>query len=66
MTEGVGRMHQKGCNVLALDGHVDYIQVADFQGLEYPPNHKIGTGPKTLFHWNPWTADGSGAGETLP
>jgi prepilin-type N-terminal cleavage/methylation domain-containing protein/prepilin-type processing-associated H-X9-DG protein len=66
MTEGVGRMHKKGCNVLALDGHVDYIQVADFQGLEYPPNHKIGTGPKTLFHWNPWTADGSGAGETLP
>jgi len=66
LTEGVGKMHQNGCNVLAMDGHVDYILVADFQGLEYPPNHKSLQGPKTLFHWNPLTADGSGAGETLP
>jgi prepilin-type N-terminal cleavage/methylation domain-containing protein len=65
-SEGVGPMHQSGCNALAISGNVDYFKVSQFASLEYPPNHRSLAGPPTLFHWNPATADGSGLGETLP
>jgi prepilin-type N-terminal cleavage/methylation domain-containing protein len=63
--EGVGKMHFKGCNVLAIDGHVDFMLVRDFGGLSFPPNHFSFKGPRTLFHWNPKTVDGSGDSENL-
>ena len=64
-SEGVGPMHRSGCNALAIAGNVDYFKVSTFGSLSYPPNHAQLKGPKTLFHWNPRTDDGSGLGETL-
>jgi type II secretory pathway pseudopilin PulG len=64
-TEGVGPMHRSGCNAVAIAGNVDYFKVSTFGSLSYPPNHNTMKGPKTLFHWNPRTADGSGLGEAL-
>jgi prepilin-type N-terminal cleavage/methylation domain-containing protein len=59
MKEGVGGMHQNGCNALAIAGNVDYFQTNRFKALEYPPHSPAG--PKTLFHWSPKSDDGSGA-----
>jgi prepilin-type N-terminal cleavage/methylation domain-containing protein len=66
LTEGVGPMHDKGkgCNVLAVDGSAAMMKISDFRGLETPPS--LLNGPRTLFHWNPMTAAGTGVGETLP
>lgn len=65
-SEGVGPMHNKGrgCNTLAIDGHAAMMNTNDFVGLEKPAN--LLTGPPNLFHWNPWTANGAGVGETIP
>jgi hypothetical protein len=66
LPEGMGSMHFNGGNALTIAGNVDFIKIADFQKLEYPPNNLLGLGPKTLFHWNPMTPTGSGLGEVMP
>ena len=58
--EGIGRLHSKnGGNILAMDGHVQYLLVAQFKADSNTPLGKgAGPGGKTLLWWNPATADG--------
>jgi prepilin-type N-terminal cleavage/methylation domain-containing protein/prepilin-type processing-associated H-X9-DG protein len=57
--EGIGRLHGKdGGNILALDGHVDYIVTNVFNRLSL--NHGGGPGGKGLLWWDPNSADGGG------
>jgi len=49
--EGVGRLHQKGAIVLALGGHVQFV---DFKKFTTEQNNPV----KGLLWWNPWTANG--------
>jgi prepilin-type N-terminal cleavage/methylation domain-containing protein len=55
--EGIGRLHTKnGGNILAMDGHVDYMatnifsKISNFNGP--------GPGGRSLLWWNPWGTDG--------
>lgn len=58
--EGIGRLHSKnGGNILAMDGHVQYLLVRQFNADSNTPLGKgPGPGGKTLLWWNPATADG--------
>jgi prepilin-type N-terminal cleavage/methylation domain-containing protein len=49
--EGVGRWHVKGANILALDGHTDFIKFEKFRQEQNIPT-------KSLLWWNPKTANG--------
>jgi prepilin-type N-terminal cleavage/methylation domain-containing protein/prepilin-type processing-associated H-X9-DG protein len=56
-SEGIGRLHGKnGGNILALDGHVDYINTNVFNRLSI--NGGSGPGGKGLLWWNPASANG--------
>jgi hypothetical protein len=56
-SEGIGRLHGKdGGNILALDGHVDYITTNVFNRLSL--NGGPGPGGKGLLYWNPNSSDG--------
>jgi prepilin-type N-terminal cleavage/methylation domain-containing protein/prepilin-type processing-associated H-X9-DG protein len=55
--EGIGRLHGKnGGNILALDGHVDYINTNTFNRMSN--NRGGGPGGKGLLWWAPSIADG--------
>ncbi len=59
--EGIGRLHsKKGGNILALDGHVQFLQSLQFA---QDSNATLGNGApgpvgKTLLWWNPNSANG--------
>jgi prepilin-type N-terminal cleavage/methylation domain-containing protein/prepilin-type processing-associated H-X9-DG protein len=54
--EGVGYLHVKGANILALDGHVVFITHQQYTNeLSNPPAGVVGKG---LLWWNPKTKDG--------
>ncbi|HTA29149.1 MAG TPA: hypothetical protein VK731_01615, partial [Candidatus Cybelea sp.] len=58
-SEGIGRLHGKnGGNILALDGHVDYLNTNVFNKLSN--NHGTGPGGKGLLWWDPDTPNGGG------
>jgi prepilin-type N-terminal cleavage/methylation domain-containing protein/prepilin-type processing-associated H-X9-DG protein len=51
-SEGIGRLHGKnGGNILALDGHVDYLNTNVFNRLSL--NRGPGPGGKGLLWWDP-------------
>jgi prepilin-type processing-associated H-X9-DG protein len=55
--EGIGRLHGKdGGNILALDGHVDYIVTNIFNKISN--NGGSGPGGKGLLWWNPNSSNG--------
>jgi prepilin-type N-terminal cleavage/methylation domain-containing protein len=55
--EGIGRLHGKnGGNIMALDGHVDYINTNVFHDLA--SHHGGGPGGKGLLWWSTAFADG--------
>jgi prepilin-type N-terminal cleavage/methylation domain-containing protein/prepilin-type processing-associated H-X9-DG protein len=62
--EGIGRLHGKnGGNILALDGHVDYLNTNIFSKisnqLQGPYSMPGGEADgKNLLWWSPWTEDG--------
>jgi prepilin-type N-terminal cleavage/methylation domain-containing protein len=57
--EGVGHLHTKdGGNILALDGHVDYITLKVFELYANVPYN----GGKTLLWWSPQDKNGGGSG----
>jgi prepilin-type N-terminal cleavage/methylation domain-containing protein/prepilin-type processing-associated H-X9-DG protein len=58
--EGIGRLHTKnGGNVLALDGHVQYLLVRDFiKDSATPCGAGPGPGGKTFLWWSPCSANG--------
>jgi len=56
--EGIGRLHSgKGGNILALDGHVQFLTVLQFTA-ESNEGRGGGPGGKSLLWWNPRTRDG--------
>lgn len=56
-SEGIGRLHGKnGGNILALDGHVDYINTNTFNKISN--NRGGGPGGKGLLWWVPSIIDG--------
>jgi prepilin-type processing-associated H-X9-DG protein len=55
--EGIGPLHGKnGGNILAMDGHVDYMNTNTFDKLAN--NNGPGLGGKGLLWWNPWSVNG--------
>jgi prepilin-type N-terminal cleavage/methylation domain-containing protein len=56
-SEGIGRLHGKdGGNIVALDGHVDYLTTVVFnRESNYGGS---GRGGKGLLWWNPYSLDG--------
>jgi prepilin-type N-terminal cleavage/methylation domain-containing protein len=55
--EGIGRLHGKnGGNIMALDGHVDYVNTNTFNRIS--DNLGGGPGGKGLLWWAPSYADG--------
>jgi len=57
-SEGIGRLHSnKGGNILALDGHVQFLTIQQFT---VQSNQGKGSGPggKSWLWWNPRTANG--------
>jgi prepilin-type N-terminal cleavage/methylation domain-containing protein/prepilin-type processing-associated H-X9-DG protein len=59
--EGIGPLHDKNGNILALDGHVDFMGTNRFNSLSR--NKGDGTGGKGLLWWAPGIANG-GWGDT--
>jgi prepilin-type N-terminal cleavage/methylation domain-containing protein len=56
-SEGIGRLHGKnGGNIMALDGHVDYINTNTFDRMS--DHDGGGPGGKGLLWWNPYSLDG--------
>jgi prepilin-type N-terminal cleavage/methylation domain-containing protein len=56
-SDGIGPLHGKnGGNILALDGHVDYITTNVFDKISL--NTGSGPGGKGWLWWNPFSADG--------
>jgi len=56
-SEGIGRLHGKnGGNILALDGHVDYLNTTVFNKTSN--NRGPGPGGKGLLWWAPSIVDG--------
>jgi prepilin-type N-terminal cleavage/methylation domain-containing protein len=56
--EGLGRLHSKdGGNIVALDGHVDYLTVKKFAAQSLVP-YSAG---KTLLWWSPADPNGGGS-----
>lgn len=59
-TEGIGRLHsKKGGNILAVDGHVQFMLTTTFAQIANTP-HGSGPGPggKTLLIWDPCNSNG--------
>jgi prepilin-type processing-associated H-X9-DG protein len=58
--EGIGRLHSKlGGNILALDGHVQFLSATNFaRDSDIPYGKGPGPGGKTLLWWSPYTQDG--------
>ncbi len=50
-TEGIGRLHIKGANILAVGGSASFIKFEIFQNEQVDPK-------KNLLWWNPRTANG--------
>ncbi len=62
-TEGIGRLHnKKGGNILALDGHVQFLSSNLFR-IAGQPFPAPANAPKTLLWWSPWQANGHGPSE---
>jgi prepilin-type N-terminal cleavage/methylation domain-containing protein/prepilin-type processing-associated H-X9-DG protein len=63
--EGIGRLHSKnGGNILALDGHVQYITTKQFSGdSNIPRGGGPGPGGKTYLWWSPCENDGHSTSE---
>jgi prepilin-type N-terminal cleavage/methylation domain-containing protein len=56
-SEGIGRLHgHNGGNILALDGHVDYINTNTFNKISQHDGG--GPGGKGLLWWNPYSVAG--------
>ncbi|MGO8698725.1 MAG: prepilin-type N-terminal cleavage/methylation domain-containing protein [Limisphaerales bacterium] len=56
-SEGIGRLHgHDGGNILAMDGHVDYMVTNQFDQISN--NEGIGNGGKGLLWWNPYSGNG--------
>jgi prepilin-type N-terminal cleavage/methylation domain-containing protein/prepilin-type processing-associated H-X9-DG protein len=58
--EGIGRLHsRKGGNILAVDGHVQFMLATTFaQDSNTPPGTGPGPGGKTGLWWSPFSSDG--------
>jgi prepilin-type N-terminal cleavage/methylation domain-containing protein len=57
-TEGIGRLHSKdGGNIVALDGHVDFLTERLFAAQANIPYDR----GRTLLWWSPWDPDGGGS-----
>jgi prepilin-type N-terminal cleavage/methylation domain-containing protein len=54
--EGVGRIHKKGADVLAVDGHAGFISFEKF--IFEQANPPAGSNGRGLLWWNPRTIDG--------
>jgi len=55
-SEGIGRLHGKnGGNIVALDGHVDYLSTNVFNALSI--HNGSGPGGKGLLWWNPYSVN---------
>ena len=55
--QGIGRLHGKnGGNILAVDGHVDYINTNIFDKISINPGS--GPGGKGLLWWSPFSENG--------
>jgi type II secretory pathway pseudopilin PulG len=62
-TEGIGRLHSKdGGNIVALDGHVDFLTEREFAALANVPYNR----GRTLLWWSPGDPNGGGSGERSP
>jgi prepilin-type N-terminal cleavage/methylation domain-containing protein/prepilin-type processing-associated H-X9-DG protein len=60
-SEGIGRLHGKdGGNILALDGHVDYLNTNVFNRLSN--THGSGPGGRGLLWWAPLSSIAYGGG----
>jgi hypothetical protein len=57
-TQGAGRLHIKGANILAVAGNALFISFADFQNQQ--TNTVRGGGSPNLMWWNPMQPDGHG------
>jgi prepilin-type processing-associated H-X9-DG protein len=62
--EGVGPLHSsKGGNILAVDGHVQFILTTTFSGdSNIPRGQGPGPGGRTYLWWAPATPDGHSVG----
>jgi prepilin-type N-terminal cleavage/methylation domain-containing protein/prepilin-type processing-associated H-X9-DG protein len=59
-TEGIGRLHSKdGGNILALDGHVDFLLQKQFEAQSDTP-YRDG---RTLLWWSPFDPNGGGSND---
>jgi prepilin-type processing-associated H-X9-DG protein len=58
--EGIGRLHGKnGGNILAMDGHVDYLNTNKFYKISNGQQGPFSsTGTKNLLWRSPWTSTG--------
>ena len=58
--EGIGRLHSnKGGNMLAVDGHVNFMLAKNFtKNSNIPAGAGPGPGGKTDLWWSPWTSNG--------
>jgi prepilin-type N-terminal cleavage/methylation domain-containing protein/prepilin-type processing-associated H-X9-DG protein len=58
--EGIGRLHSKnGGNILALDGHVQFLLTTAFAAdSNIPAGNGPGPGGKTYLWWSPLTSNG--------
>jgi prepilin-type N-terminal cleavage/methylation domain-containing protein/prepilin-type processing-associated H-X9-DG protein len=60
-SEGIGRLHGKdGGNILALDGHVDYLNTNVFNRIS--STHGSGPGGRGLLWWAPSPTEAYGGG----
>ena len=57
-TQGAGRLHIKGANVLAVGGNAQFITFAEFQNQQ--TNTLRGRAGRNLMWWNPKQQDGHG------
>jgi len=63
--EGIGTLHSKsGGNALALDGHVDFVTVIQFNKYSGTSAANPGPGPggRSFLWWSPYTLNGSNDG----
>jgi prepilin-type N-terminal cleavage/methylation domain-containing protein len=58
-TQGAGRLHVKGANVLAVGGNAQFITFAEFQKQQ--TNTVRGRAGQNLMWWNPKQQDGHGS-----
>jgi prepilin-type N-terminal cleavage/methylation domain-containing protein/prepilin-type processing-associated H-X9-DG protein len=58
--EGIGRLHsRKGGNILAVDGHVQFLLATTFQkDSNIPAGRGPGPGGKTDLWWSPFSSNG--------